>query len=71
MLFRSPITDKTTGWARVGTGNTLTQYEIGVGYAFADDWEANVSYNDSKYKDFDGDIDAKTHGVNIGVSYKF
>lgn len=70
-IGRLPITDKTTGWARVGTGNTLTQYEIGVGYAFADDWEANVSYNDSKYKDFDGDIDAKTHGVNIGVSYKF
>ena len=70
-IGRLPITDKTTGWAKFGTGNTITQYEVGVGYAFADDWEANVSYNDSKYKDFDGNIDAKTHGVNIGVSYKF
>ena len=66
-----PITEKTTGWAKFGAGNNITQYELGVGYAFTDNWEANVSYNDSKYKDFKGDIDAKTHEVNVGVSYKF
>ena len=70
-IGRLPITDKTTGWAKFGTGNNITQYELGVGYAFTDNWEANVSYNDSKYKDFKGDIDAKTHEVNVGVSYKF
>lgn len=70
-IGRLPITDKTTGWAKFGIGNTITQYEVGVGYAFTDNWEGNISYNDSKYKDFSGDIDAKTHGVNVGVSYKF
>ena len=62
---------KTTPWAKFGIGNTITQYEVGVGYAITDNWEANVSYNDSKYKDFSGDTDVKTHGVNVGVSYKF
>lgn len=70
-IGRLPITEKTTGWAKFGAGNNITQYELGVGYAFTDNWEANVSYNDSKYKDFKGDIDAKTHEVNVGVSYKF
>lgn len=69
-IGRLPL-GKTTPWARFGIGNTITQYEVGVGYAMTDNWEANVSYNDSKYKDFSGDTDMKTHGVNVGVSYKF
>lgn len=70
-IGRLPLTDRTTAWGKVGFGNAINQYEVGVGYAFTDNWEANVSYNDSKYKDFSGDHDAKTHGVNVGVSYKF
>jgi outer membrane immunogenic protein len=70
-IGRLPLTDRLTGWGKVGYGNTITQYEVGMGYAITDNWEANVSYNDSKYKDFSGDTDVKTHGVNVGVSYKF
>ena len=39
-------------WAKFGYGNTITQYELGVGYELAKNWEANVFYNDTKYKDF-------------------
>lgn len=71
LVGRYGFNDKTTGWAKFGIGNTITQYEVGVGYDLTNNWEANLSYNDSKYKDFKGDNAAKTHAVNLGVSYKF
>ncbi len=68
---RYGIADRTTAWAKFGAGNTIIQYEVGVGYDLTHNWEANLFYNDSKYKDFDHDVDAKTHSINLGVSYKF
>lgn len=68
---RMDLAKRTVGWAKFGIGNTITQYEVGVGYDLTHNWEANLFYNDSKYKDFNNDIDMKTHNVNLGVSYKF
>lgn len=71
LIGRYGFNDKTTGWAKFGIGNTITQYEVGVGYDLTQNWEANLFYNDSKYKDFSGDANVKTHSINLGVSYKF
>jgi len=68
---RMDLAPRTVGWAKFGIGNTITQYELGVGYDLTHNWEANLFYNDSKYKDFDDDTNMKTHNVNLGVSYKF
>ena len=68
---RYGLNDKTTAWAKFGAGNTILQYEVGVGYDLTKNWEANLFYNDTKYKDFDHDVDVKTHSINLGVSYKF
>jgi opacity protein-like surface antigen len=68
---RYGLNDKTAAWAKFGIGNTITQYEIGVGYDLTKNWEANLFYNDSKYKDFSNDASVKTHSINLGVSYKF
>ncbi len=65
------IADKSTAWAKFGYGNTITQYELGVGYELAKNWEANVFYNDTKYKDFSHDMAVNTHSINIGATYKF
>ncbi len=68
---RYPFNDKATGWAKVGVGNTITQYEVGVGYDLTNNWEANLFYNDSKYRGFEHDTSVSTHAINLGVSYKF
>lgn len=65
------LSEKTNAWAKFGAGNTITQYEIGLGYDIAQNWEANLFYNDTKYKDFDDDTSFKTHSINLGATYKF
>ncbi len=70
-LGRLALNDKTSAWAKFGIGNTITQYEVGVGYELTKDWEANLFYNDTKYRDFDRDLSFKTHSINLGATYKF
>ena len=68
---RMDLAERTSAWAKFGIGNTITHYEIGLGYDLTSNLEANLTYNDTKYKDFDHDVDYKTHGINLGVTYKF
>jgi len=70
VLGRMEIAKRTSAWASIGVGNKITAYEIGVGYDLTKNFDVNLFYNDTKYKDFDG-IDFKTHGVNLGVTYHF
>ncbi len=65
------LNERTNAWAKFGIGNTITQYEIGLGYDITKNWEANLFYNDTKYKDFEHDGSFKTHSINLGATYKF
>jgi len=70
VLGNMKIAKRTTAWASIGVGNKITAYEIGVGYDLTKNFDVNLFYNDTKYKGF-GDVDFKTHGVNLGVTYHF
>ena len=70
VLGRMEIAKRTSAWASIGVGNKITAYEVGVGYDLTNNFDVNLFYNDTKYKDFDGP-DFKTHGVNLGVTYHF
>ncbi|WP_177566140.1 hypothetical protein [Phascolarctobacterium sp.] len=61
-----------TLWGRAGAGNKLTSYEIGLSRTLVSNVELNLSYYDNKFKNSaPGSIDAKTKGVNMGVTVKF
>jgi len=71
VLGRMDIAKKTSAWASIGVGNKITAYEIGVGYSLNKNFDINLFYNDTKYKDFYEGLAFKTHGVNLGVTYHF
>lgn len=69
--------DKMNGWASAAVGNDNYSYEIGVGYAIADNADFNLFY---RYKKFDSlelkglsgyEFDAKTKGIGASVTFKF
>lgn len=70
VLGRMDVAKRTSAWASIGVGNVLTAYEVGVGYDLTHNFDLNLFYNDTKYKDIDG-LDIKTHSVNLGVTYHF
>lgn len=61
-----------TLWGRAGVGNKLNSFEIGLSRSLVSNVELNLSYYDNKFKDSGpGGIDAKTKGVNVGMTVKF
>ena len=70
VLGRMDIAKRTSAWASIGVGNVITAYEVGVGYDLTHNFDLNLFYNDTKYKDLGG-LDIKTHSVNLGVTYHF
>lgn len=71
-----PLGDKTTAYASLGYGDQIEDYELGLGYAVAQNLELNVGYKDTKFKKLnmnqgDSDFDYKAHGLTYGVTYKF
>lgn len=64
------IAPKTTLWGSVAAGNnSLSNWEVGVGYAFASNMEFNVNYREIKANVEDTDF--KTKGLGFGLTYKF
>lgn len=61
-----------TLWGRAGVGSKLNSYEIGLSRSLVSNVELNLSYYDNKFKNSaPGSIDARTKGVNLGVTVKF
>lgn len=71
VLGRMDIAQRTSAWASIGVGNKITAYEVGVGYDLTHNFDLDLFYTNTKYRGFDYGIDAKTHGVNLGVTYHF
>ncbi|MDR3588577.1 MAG: hypothetical protein P4N41_02850 [Negativicutes bacterium] len=74
LVGSTSIADKTTLWGSVGVGSNLTNWEVGVSYAFAPSWEFNVNYREIEAKklSYSGyDVDAKSKGLGLGLTYKF
>lgn len=71
VLGTMKIAERTSAWASIGGGNKITAYEIGVGYDLTHNFDLDLFYNDTKYKGFKADSSAKTHGVNLGITYHF
>lgn len=75
------IADKTTLWASAAFGSSsMTNWEVGVSYEFAPNFEFNVNYREFKADDFTGTstngtamrlTTAKSKGLGFGVTYKF
>lgn len=68
-----PIADKVKLFGKAGIGNNSQVYEIGAGYALADNWDLDVSYRYAEYQDI-GDInglDNEFKGVRAGISTTF
>ena len=70
VLGRMEVAKRTSAWASIGVGNVMTAYEVGVGYDLTNNFDLNLFYNDTKYKDIEG-LDIKTHSLNLGVTYHF
>jgi hypothetical protein len=63
-----------TAYAKVGAGDDLTRWGIGVGYQFAPGLEFNVDYMETKVDNFaykGYKADGKAKGLGLGVTYKF
>lgn len=72
LMGNYPIADKFDAFAKAAIGNNSNMYEIGVSYAFAENWNVDLSYRDSEYKDFnDGAVDGQIDGFRLGVSASF
>lgn len=65
-----PFSDKIKGFAKVGIGNKSQIYEIGCGYAVADNWDIDLSYRYAEYEDVGG-ADMTFDGVRAGISTSF
>lgn len=70
-----PLAPKLTGYASLGLGNKITDYQIGLGYEVFQNVELNVGYQDTKFKKLhysgESDFDYKAHGMTYGLTYKF
>ncbi|MDR3561110.1 MAG: outer membrane beta-barrel protein [Negativicutes bacterium] len=74
LVGSTEIAKRTTLWANVAAGTDLTNWGVGVSYAFTPSWELNVDYRDFQAKNLTipgGKVDGKAKGVGIGVTYKF
>ena len=65
-----PIADKVKLFGKAGIGNNSQIYELGAGYALADNWDIDVSYRYAEYQDVGG-IDNEFKGVRAGISTTF
>jgi opacity protein-like surface antigen len=64
-----PLTDRITGFASVGVGDDVNSYEVGMGYAFNNGWDAHLKYRRSSI-DVDN-YDDSVKGWQVGMGYKF
>ncbi len=70
LLASTEIAPKTTLWGSFAAGNnSLTNWEVGVGYQFSPGWEFNVNYREIKTSV--ESVDFKASGLGFGVTYKF
>jgi hypothetical protein len=70
LLASTEIAPKTTLWGSFAAGNnSLTNWEVGVGYQFSPGWEFNVNYREIKTSV--ESVDFKDSGLGFGVTYKF
>jgi predicted porin len=70
LVGSTAIADKTTLWGSVAAGSNLTNWEVGVSYAFTPNLELNVNYREVKVDDLQG-VDVKAKGLGLGVTFKF
>jgi opacity protein-like surface antigen len=75
LLGVAPVSEKVSLYGLVGAGGKYTNFEVGISYAFTENWEFNVDYRALQAKELkDGGIiinDAKAKGVGFGLTYKF
>lgn len=65
-----PLSDKFKLFGKAGIGNNSQIYEIGAGYALADNWDLDVSYRYAEYQDVGG-WDMQFDGARVGISTTF
>ena len=71
------LSDNLNGWGTVAIGDDNYSYELGLGYALAENTDLNLFYRYKKFdnlefKDYSGyEFDAKNKGIGVSVTYKF
>lgn len=72
VMGKYPFSDKFGVFGKVALGNNSNMYELGVSYAFAQNWNVDLSYRDAQYDDFDdAGVDGEIDGFRLGVSTSF
>lgn len=57
------------GYARIGVGNKINSYTVGVGYEVLPGIDAHLQYRRSRIRT--AGYDDSVHGVQVGMGYKF
>lgn len=70
LMGHYPLGDRLDIFTKLSFGSNMQIRQIGLSYAFADNWAVDVSYRDAEYKDINN-IDFEYDGMRIGVSTSF